>query len=61
MHKQILAQQQKRSVSAHPPAMCRHTAGHGRAACAWLIVRFVDPDAELFVTDPDACRGRDTI
>jgi hypothetical protein len=25
-----------------------------RAACAWLLRRFVDPDAEfLFVTDPD--------
>jgi hypothetical protein len=25
-----------------------------RAACAWLIVRYVDPDAEfVFVTDPD--------
>jgi len=25
-----------------------------RAACAWLISRFVDPDAEfVFVTDPD--------
>jgi hypothetical protein len=25
-----------------------------RAACAWLVRRFIDPDAEfLFVTDPD--------
>jgi hypothetical protein len=25
-----------------------------RAACAWLLVRFIDPEAEfLFVTDPD--------
>jgi hypothetical protein len=25
-----------------------------RAACAWLLRRFIDPDAEfLFVTDPD--------
>jgi hypothetical protein len=29
-----------------------------RAACAWLLRRFIDPDAEfLFVTDPDEVPG----